>query len=68
MSVGFPRRAMNRQKVARKASVVRSDTISRWTALTVRETKTQMLGVGDMIPLKSIPPIPSSDPGVLIPH
>ena len=26
------------------------------------------LGVGNMIPLESIPPIPSSDPGVLIPH
>ena len=27
-----------------------------------------LIGVGDMIPLESIPPIPSSDPVVLIPH
>ncbi len=41
MSVGFPRRAMKRRNAARKASVVRSKTTSRWTALTVRETNTQ---------------------------
>ena len=38
MSDGLPRRAMNLMREAKNASVARSDTDSKWTALTVGET------------------------------
>ena len=41
MSEGRPLRLMKRRKVAIKASVVRSDTSSRCTALTVKDTNRQ---------------------------
>ena len=40
--LGFPLLAINLLRQAMNASVVRSDTTSRWTALTVKETKTQI--------------------------
>ena len=40
ISVGFPFQAMKCQRADVKASVVRSDTGARCTALTVNETKT----------------------------
>ena len=38
---GFPNQAMKRRSVAMKASVVKSETSSRCTALTDKEMKTQ---------------------------
>ena len=40
MSDGQPRRAINRHRAAKNASLVKSETNSRWIALTVRNMKT----------------------------
>ena len=42
IKLGLPRRAVNHLRAAMKASVVRSETGSKWTALTERETNKQI--------------------------
>ena len=42
ISDGFPLRAMNRRRDAINASVVKSETTSKCTAFTVKDTKTHM--------------------------